>query len=186
VAGWTISEVSNQAGLAPSAVRYYERIGLLPKAHLVGGQRRYDFTVLNQLAVLQRARRLGFTLDEIRQLFCSFPQWTRASERWQKCAQAKLTQLDKLAEEIDQMRRLLRRIAGSVAVRPSISAVQEFVTTTVLRIRVSCLQESLDPIRNHSLNGSDPRRERVDAKQSAALFRCFSKSAKSPMRSSRM
>jgi DNA-binding transcriptional MerR regulator len=79
----------------------------------VSGQRRYDSTVLNQLAVLQRARRLGFTLDQIRLLFFSFPQGTRASERWQKSAQTKLAELEDLAREIEEMRRLLLRVIES-------------------------------------------------------------------------
>lgn len=111
MAGWTISKISSQAGLAPSAVRYYEQIGLLPRAHRVGGQRRYDSSVLNRLAVLQRARRVGFTLEEIRELLFSFPQGTRASERWQKSASAKLAQLDELAKEIEEMRSVLRRMS---------------------------------------------------------------------------
>jgi MerR family redox-sensitive transcriptional activator SoxR len=110
VADLTISEVGRQVGLQPSAIRYYERIGILPKAQRVSGQRRYDTTVLNRLAVVQRARLLGFTLDEIRELFFSFRQDTRASARLQKLSQAKLAQLAQLEEEIATVRRLLHRL----------------------------------------------------------------------------
>ena len=44
----SISEVAKQIGLRPSAIRYYERIGILSPAHRVSGQRRYDVTVLHQ------------------------------------------------------------------------------------------------------------------------------------------
>jgi MerR-like DNA binding protein len=70
--GLTISEVAREIGLQASAIRYYERIGLLPRALRMSGQRRYDTTVLYRLAIIQRARQLGFTLTEIRHLFFGF------------------------------------------------------------------------------------------------------------------
>jgi MerR family redox-sensitive transcriptional activator SoxR len=106
----TISEVARQVGLQPSAIRYYERIGILLPGQRVSGQRRYDTTVLFRLAVIQRARRSGFTLDEIRQLFFGFGNVTRASERWQKLSRKKLVELDSLMESIRTMRGLLTKM----------------------------------------------------------------------------
>jgi MerR family redox-sensitive transcriptional activator SoxR len=108
--GLTISDVARQVGLEPSAIRYYERIGLLPPAQRISGQRRYDSMVLNRLAVVQRGRQLGFTLEEIRQLFFSFPKDAHASERWRKLSQAKLAELDGLMNEIENVRRLLKKM----------------------------------------------------------------------------
>jgi len=68
----TISQVAREIHVRPSAIRYYERIGLLPPAERRSGQRRYDRTVLYRLAIIHRARELGFTLSEIRQLFFGF------------------------------------------------------------------------------------------------------------------
>ena len=69
----TISQVAQEIRLRPSAIRNYEEIGLLPRAERLSGQRRYDPTVLYRLAIIQRARQLGFTLSEIRHLFFSCP-----------------------------------------------------------------------------------------------------------------
>jgi MerR family redox-sensitive transcriptional activator SoxR len=102
-----ISEVARQVGLRPSAIRYYEQIGLLPPAQRRGKQRRYDTTALYRLAIIQRARQLGFTLDEIRQLFFGFGNVTRASDRWQKLSQRKLAELDNLMDGVKAVRRLL-------------------------------------------------------------------------------
>jgi MerR family redox-sensitive transcriptional activator SoxR len=107
---FTISEVARQIGLQPSAIRYYERIGLLPPAQRISGQRRYDSTILYRLAIVQRARQLGFTLEEIRQLFLGFRNVTRASERWQKLSQRKLAELDVLMDGIRTVRRLLKKM----------------------------------------------------------------------------
>jgi len=106
----TISEVARQIGLQPSAIRYYERIGLLPPAPRTSGQRRYDSTVLYRLAIVQQARQLGFTLEEIRQLFFGFRRVTGASERWQKLSQQKLAELDVLMSDIRTVRRLLNKM----------------------------------------------------------------------------
>jgi len=106
----TISEVAQQVGLQASAVRYYERIGLLPPAQRVSGQRRYDTTALYRLAIIQWARRLGFTLDEIRQLFFGFRNVTRASQRWQTLSRKKLAELDGLTNGIKTVRRLLKKM----------------------------------------------------------------------------
>ena len=106
----TISEVARQVGLQPSAIRYYERIGILLPGQRINGQRRYDTTVLYRLAVIQRARQIGFTLDEIRQLFFGFRNVTRASERWQKLSRRKLRELDGLMDGIKTVRRLLRKM----------------------------------------------------------------------------
>jgi MerR family redox-sensitive transcriptional activator SoxR len=106
----TISDVARQVGLQPSAIRYYEEIGLLPAAQRISGQRRYDSTVLYRLAVIQRARQSGFTLDEIRRLFFGFRNCTRPSERWEQLSRTKLRELDALADRIKTMRDLLSRM----------------------------------------------------------------------------
>lgn len=106
----TISEVARQVGLQPSAIRYYEQIGLLPAAERISGRRSYDRTVLYRLAVIQRARQSGFTLDEIRRLFFGFRGSTRASERWEKLSRKKMAELDDLMEGIKAMQGLMRRM----------------------------------------------------------------------------
>lgn len=106
----TISEVARQVGLQASAIRYYEQIGLLPRAERVSGQRRYDATALYRLATVQRARQLGFTLDEIRQLFFGFRNVTRASARWRVLSARKLGELDQQLRSIKQVQRLLRKM----------------------------------------------------------------------------
>jgi MerR family transcriptional regulator, redox-sensitive transcriptional activator SoxR len=65
----TIGEVARRAGVATSSIRYYERIGLLPKPDRAGGQRRYDAeVVLGKLGFIGVAKSAGFTLREIKEL----------------------------------------------------------------------------------------------------------------------
>ena|SRR5215469_12534642 len=106
----TISQVARQIRLRPSAIRYYEGIGLLPPAQRVSGQRRYDSRVLYRLAIIQRARQLGFTLSEIRYLFFGFRDVTRASERWRTLSERKLSELERLMDGIKTVRGLLKHL----------------------------------------------------------------------------
>ena len=109
----TISQVARQIGLRSSAIRYYERIGLLPNAQRLSGQRRYNSTVLYRLAIIQRARQLGFTLDDIRHLFFGFRDVTHASVRWRTLSQQKLKELDQLMDGIKAGQGLLRKLMAN-------------------------------------------------------------------------
>lgn len=104
----TISEVAREVGLRPSAIRYYEQLGILPPVQRRSGQRRYDDSALYKLAVIQRARQIGFTLDEIRELFFGFRKGTSPGKRWQEMSQRKLVELEALSEAIRTMQSFLR------------------------------------------------------------------------------
>jgi MerR family transcriptional regulator, redox-sensitive transcriptional activator SoxR len=106
----SISEVGRKVGLRASAIRYYEQIGILARTRRVSGQRRYDETVLYRLAVVRRAQEAGFTLDEIRQLFFGFAQSTPVSQRWKQIAERKMVELDARMEQIQSMRKLLKKL----------------------------------------------------------------------------
>jgi MerR family transcriptional regulator, redox-sensitive transcriptional activator SoxR len=107
MANFTIGEVARRAGLSASAIRYYEKIGLLPKTKRIGGQRRYEPSVLSYLAVIDVAKRAGFRMDEIRRLFHGFGKGTPAFRRWQLLAQRKITEMDDLIARAKKMKRLL-------------------------------------------------------------------------------
>jgi MerR family redox-sensitive transcriptional activator SoxR len=85
-----IGEVAHRAGMATSALRYYERLGLIEAARTGGGQRRYPRSVLRRLAFIRAARNVGLSLDEIRDALATLPEartptvadWTRLSRTW--------------------------------------------------------------------------------------------------------
>ena len=73
------------------------------------GQRRYDNSALFRLAVVQRARKTGFTLEEIRELFFGFPPGTRPPKRWRQLSQRKITELHEQMKRLELMETLLKR-----------------------------------------------------------------------------
>lgn len=104
---WLIGDVARRAGIKPSAIRYYERIGLLPEAERVSGWRRYDESALDRLAVIELAQRAGFTLAEIRTLLNGFSPDTAPSARWQELARKKIPEVDEFITRAGGMKRLL-------------------------------------------------------------------------------
>ena len=101
----TIGEVAKKTGLRASAIRYYERAGLLPKPFRCFGQRRYDDHIFDRIAVLKRAKACGFTLIEIGMLLNGEG---RHSMKWRRIAEKKIAELDTALERITAMKDLLR------------------------------------------------------------------------------
>jgi MerR family transcriptional regulator, redox-sensitive transcriptional activator SoxR len=105
-----ISDVARVFGLRTSAIRYYEQIGILPPAMRKNGQRRYDNSALFRLAVVQRARETGFTLEEIRELFFGFPPGTPPLKRWHRLSHRKIAELRDRMKRLKLMETLLKRV----------------------------------------------------------------------------
>jgi MerR family redox-sensitive transcriptional activator SoxR len=76
-----IGELAKRAGLATSAIRYYESIGLLPEPYRVSGQRRYGAEALKRLEFIGAAQHAGFTLREIAELSDGFDVQTLARRK---------------------------------------------------------------------------------------------------------
>jgi DNA-binding transcriptional MerR regulator len=100
-----IGEVAQRAGMTASRIRYYEARGLLMPPGRVSGKRRYGSDVLRRLAIIDAAQRVGFGLDEIRDLLGSRDEL--AHERLRQLALAKLPELDRLIDRATSVRRLL-------------------------------------------------------------------------------
>src|SRR5262249_25116645 len=103
----TIGEVARRAECRPSAIRYYEKLGLLPKAARVNGQRRYDPLVLQRLAIVRFAKFVGFRIDEIRALLDG-SSMRPPPQRWREIAAQKVEQVDSLITEAIAVRTLLQ------------------------------------------------------------------------------
>ena len=109
----SIGEVARSTGVRPSALRYYEAIGLPPQPERANRRRRYDGEVLREvldrLAVVRVAKQAGFTISEIRRLLDGFREDTPPSERWRVLAQDKLPEVEALVERALGMKDLLER-----------------------------------------------------------------------------
>lgn len=104
----TIGDVSREAGIQASAIRYYERMGLLPKPARSGGQRRYDASVLEWLSLIALASEAGFTIAEIKRLVTGFKPGTPPAARWRELAARKLAEIDEIVARAERMRSVLK------------------------------------------------------------------------------
>jgi MerR family redox-sensitive transcriptional activator SoxR len=103
----SIGEVARRAGIQPSALRYYESIGLMPAPRRVSGRRRYDESAVRMLKIVQLAQSAGFSIAEIQVLLHGFSSDTPPAARWQPLASRKIAELDALILRAQQMKRLL-------------------------------------------------------------------------------
>ncbi|HEY4795071.1 MAG TPA: MerR family transcriptional regulator [Mycobacterium sp.] len=102
--GLTIGRVADATGIAATTLRYYEQIGLVPAPVRVGGQRRYDDSVLARLEVIGLCKSAGFTLDEIEVLFADDAPGRPASRA---LAEAKLAEIDAQMESLARAREVI-------------------------------------------------------------------------------
>jgi MerR family redox-sensitive transcriptional activator SoxR len=101
----TIGELAAQTGTPASAIRYWERIGVMPQPMRVGGKRRYSTDAVERLSVLRLAQSCGFQLDEIRDLLHGFAPGVRPQHRWQRLAYRKQQELDTQIARLKAMKR---------------------------------------------------------------------------------
>jgi DNA-binding transcriptional MerR regulator len=100
----TIGELSARTGVAVSALRYYEELGLLTPQARISGRRRYASDAVAAVAVIRFLRDLHFTLGEIAQLTAAEPG---AGDVWRALAERKLTELDDLIARASAAREAL-------------------------------------------------------------------------------
>jgi MerR family redox-sensitive transcriptional activator SoxR len=105
----TVSEVARRSGFAPSALRFYERQGLISAIRTSGNQRRYQRNVLRRLAFIRAARNVGLSLDEVAAALHTLPDgraptradWARLSRDWRARLDEQIAALTRLRDGLD-------------------------------------------------------------------------------------
>lgn len=105
----TIGEVALRSNVATSALRFYEREGLIAAVRSSGGQRRYQREVLRRVAFIRAAQRVGLSLDEIKQALGTLPEgrtptaadWRRLSRSWRPLLEKRIHELERVRDKLD-------------------------------------------------------------------------------------
>lgn len=104
----TISEFARRAGVTASALRFYERRGLIEAERTSGNQRRYQRAQLRQVAFIRSAQRVGVGLDEISRALADLPRsrvptredWARLSAAWLERLDERIRSLERLRDDL--------------------------------------------------------------------------------------
>jgi DNA-binding transcriptional MerR regulator len=102
----TIGELADRTGLATSALRYYEDLGLIAPEARVSGQRRYTPSTVDTVGVILLLRDVGFSLAEIADLFTT----PHDRDEWRASAKAKIAELDERIHTMEVARVALQHL----------------------------------------------------------------------------
>jgi MerR family redox-sensitive transcriptional activator SoxR len=103
-----IGEMAKRAGLAASALRFYEAEGLIPGGRSASGRRQYPAHVLRRLAFIRAAQRMGLSLPEVRAALARLPEartptkadWEQLSRSWLPLLDARIAELQRLRDKL--------------------------------------------------------------------------------------
>jgi MerR family redox-sensitive transcriptional activator SoxR len=99
-----IGELARRTGVATSALRYYERVGLLSPAGRAGGRRHYQPSSAERVALIRLCQDAGFTLAEIGRLLAA---WDRGGRDWGRLAERKTAELDARIADARRAKKLI-------------------------------------------------------------------------------
>src|SRR6202521_4964255 len=105
-----IGELAARANLNASAIRYYEKMGLLAVPQRLGGQRRYPSDTLHRVLLIRFASDMGFTLAEIKLFLSGLRDNTPVGPRWKKLAHRKLTEVEATIRRSLRLKSLLQHL----------------------------------------------------------------------------
>ena len=108
-----IGEVAEETGLPAKTIRYYEDIKLVKPARAGNGYREYVPADVHRLAFIQRARSLGFSVDECRQLLSLYSDKERASVEVKKLTITKIAEVDQKISKLHAIRVTLQTLADN-------------------------------------------------------------------------
>jgi MerR family redox-sensitive transcriptional activator SoxR len=104
----TIGDLAARSGVAQSALRFYEREGLIRATRTGGNQRRYERSTLRRVAFIKVSQQVGVSLDEIREALRSLPEsrtptkadWARLSARWRRQLDERIALMQRLRDDL--------------------------------------------------------------------------------------
>jgi MerR family redox-sensitive transcriptional activator SoxR len=105
-----IGALARRTGLNASAVRYYEKMGLLAGPHRSGGQRRYSDEAVPRVLLIRFASEMGFTLAEVKLFLSGLRDNAPVGPRWRKLAQRKIEEVDRTIERARRLKQLFRNL----------------------------------------------------------------------------
>jgi len=108
-----VGQAAGKSGLPAKTIRYYEDIGLIFPARAQNGYRDYSQDDIHRLSFLRRARGLGFSIEDCRQLMALYRDRNRASQDVRAIALSHMDEIEQKISELKSMRETLRKLVGA-------------------------------------------------------------------------
>jgi MerR family transcriptional regulator, redox-sensitive transcriptional activator SoxR len=105
-----IGQLAARASVNASAIRYYEKMGLLAAPHRVGGQRRYPGDALDRVLLIRFAGEMGFSLGEIKLFLRGLRENAPVGPRWGKLAHRKIKEVEENIQRSLLLKSLLENL----------------------------------------------------------------------------
>ena len=105
-----IGELAARARIRPSAIRYYEKAGILQPPHRIGGQRHYSADALDHVLLIRFAADMDFSLAEIKLFLSGLRSKAPVGPRWKKLADIKIKQVDDAIRRSRRLKSLLQHL----------------------------------------------------------------------------
>jgi len=106
-----IGELAKRANLNASAIRYYEKLGLLPAPARTSGQRRYSTESLDRVLLIRFASEMGFSLPEIKVFLSGIREAAPVGPRWKKLAARKIVEMRQVIVRARRLEKLMRSLS---------------------------------------------------------------------------
>ncbi|MEV4179068.1 MerR family transcriptional regulator [Nonomuraea sp. NPDC049709] len=140
----TIGELASRTGVATSALRYWEELGLLPAPARVSGQRRYPPSAVQLVGVVVLLRDVGFTLREVKAFIASR---SPAGDGWRELYQRKLAELERRIAQAQVARTAIAH--GLACPHQDIFECSHFTSGIAALLAGSTLEEAHEQVHSH-------------------------------------
>jgi MerR family redox-sensitive transcriptional activator SoxR len=105
-----IGELASRTGVNASAIRYYEKLSLVPAPYRASGQRRYTDEVIYRVLLIRFARDMDCSLEEIKIFLSGLEDKAPVGRRWKKLAHSKIKEVDETVLRAQRLKSLLEHL----------------------------------------------------------------------------
>jgi len=107
--GLSIGDLASRTGLSVSAIRFYEKKGLVTPDRNEGNQRRFEGSDIRRLSFILIAQQMGLTIEQIKEVMASLPEgrtptksdWTKISRRFRKTLDERIAMMERMRDRLD-------------------------------------------------------------------------------------
>jgi MerR family transcriptional regulator, redox-sensitive transcriptional activator SoxR len=105
-----IGKLASRTGVNASAIRYYEKLSLVPVPNRASGQRRYTDEAIYRVLLIRFAREMDFSLEEIKIFLSGLSDTAPVGKRWKRLAHSKIKEVDETVARARRLKSLLEHL----------------------------------------------------------------------------